>query len=212
MNNKFITIEGLDGSGKSTIINKIVQYLNNHDINNIITTHEPGGTLISNTIRLLIKHNSLNESISHIAELLMIYAARSQLLENVIKPALLKGYWVIGDRYDLSSFAYQGGGRQIDKSFLKILSQRITNNLFPDLIFYLDVSPEIGLSRIKDKRKLDRIEQEPLSFFNRVRAYYKETADLQSNIITIDANKNLKTVSASVFKHLDAWLVSNFLS
>lgn len=206
MHNKFITIEGLDGSGKTTILSKIVEHLKYHNIHNIIITHEPGGTPIADILRFFIKHESLNESISDVSELLMIYAARSQVLENVIKPSLLQGYWVIGDRYDLSSYAYQGGGRRIDKVLLNILSQKIINNVFPDLVFYLDVSPEIGLSRVKEKRKLDRIEQESLSFFNRVRAYYKKEAAVQSNIITIDANQDLKQVFISVCKHLDWWL------
>lgn len=206
MYNKFITIEGLDGSGKTTVVAKIVKYLSYHNINNVVTTHDPGGTPISDTLRLLIQHKSLNESVSYFSELLMIYAARSQLLENIIKPSLAQGYWVISDRYDLSSHAYQGGGRKIDKLLLNMLSQKITNNLFPDLIFYLDVLPEIGLSRIKNKRKLDRIEEEPLSFFNNVRDYYQKLASFQSNIITIDANQDLKTVFTSVYKHLDSWL------
>lgn len=206
MRNQFITVEGLDGSGKTTVLSKIVKYLNYYNINNIVTTHEPGGTPISDILRLLITRKYLNESINNIAELLMIYAARSQLLENVIKPSLAQGYWVVGDRYDLSSHAYQGGGRKVDKLLLNILSQKITNNLFPDLIFYLDISPEIGFARIKNKRKLDRIEQEPLSFFNRVRSYYQKLATVQSNIITIDANQDLKTVFTSVYNHLDLWL------
>lgn len=206
MYNKFITVEGLDGSGKTTIISKIVKHLYRHNIKNIVTTHEPGGTPIANKLKLLIKHKFSKEVISDFSELLMIYAARSQLLENVIKPALSQGYWVIGDRYDLSSHAYQGGGRKIDKLLLNILSQKITNNLLPNLIFYLDVDPKIGLSRIKNRRKLDRIEREPLIFFSHVRARYQELATMQSNIITIDANKNLSTVSVSVLNFLDKWI------
>lgn len=207
MSNKFITIEGLDGSGKTTIASKIVKYLNcRHNINNIITTHEPGGTPISDKLRLLIQDKSSNELISHVSELLMIYAARSQLLENVIKPFLSKGYWIVGDRYDLSSHAYQGGGRKVNKLLLNLLSEQITNNVYPDLTFYLDVDPKIGLFRIKNRQRLDRMEQEPLSFFNRVRAYYQKRAKLQSNIITIDANQDLNSVAMSIYKYLESWL------
>lgn len=208
MRNRFITVEGLDGSGKTTILSKIVKYLNIHHIENIITTHEPGGTFIANTLKTLIKYGSLNESISDIAELLMIYAARSQLLENIIKPALAKGYWIIGDRYDLSSYAYQGGGRKIDISFLDILSQKVTKNLSPDLIFYLDVAPKVGLSRIKIRRELDQIEQESIFFFDRVRKFYQKIAALQSNIVIIDANQNLNKVSMDVCQYLDWWLLN----
>lgn len=209
MNNKFIVIEGLDGSGKTTVISKLVQYLNRHNIYNIVITHEPGGTPISNVLRSFIKYGSTTESINDISELLMIYAARSQLLENIIKPSLSQGYWVIGDRYDLSSYAYQGGGRGIDESLLNILSKNVINDLLPDLILYLDVSPEIGFARIKNRHKIDRIEQEPLFFFHRVRSYYQKVAHLKKNIITINANQDLKKVSIDIYKHLDSWLFYN---
>lgn len=211
MNNKFIVIEGLDGSGKTTVISKIVQYLNNHDIYNIVIVHEPGGTPISNILRSIIKYGSTTESINNITELLMIYAARSQLLENVIKPSLLRGDWVIGDRFDISSDAYQGGGRGMDKSLLNILSKNVVNNLFPDLILYLDVTPEIGLSRIKSRDKLDRIEKESLFFFNRVRAYYQKLSYVNDRIITINANQDLKRVCIDIYKCLDLWLFYNLI-
>lgn len=206
MKNRFITVEGLDGSGKTTIISKIVKYLNNRGIINIITTYEPGGTPIAESLRLLIKYGVQNESMNNISELLMIYAARAQLLENIIKPALYKGYWVIGDRYDLSSHAYQGGGRGIDQSLLNILSQYVTDDLSPDLVLYLDIPPETVFCRIKNRKKLDRIEQESLSFFNRVRTYYHQAINFKKNIILINANQNLEKVSISVYKYLDALL------
>lgn len=211
MNNKFIVIEGLDGSGKTTVISKIVQYLNSHNIYNIVITHEPGGTPISNILGSIIKYGSATESINDISELLMIYAARSQLLENVIKPSLSQGYWVIGDRYDISSYAYQGGGRGIDESLLNILSKKVVNNLLPDLILYLDVAPEIGLARIKNRDRIDRIEQESLFFFNRVRSYYKKLAHVNDKIITINANQDLKKVFVDIHKCLDLWLFYNLI-
>lgn len=209
MNNKFIVIEGLDGSGKSTIVNKVMKYLNNYNIYNVIITREPGGTPIANILRSLIKYKSTTESINDISELLMIYTARSQLLENIIKPSLSQGYWVIGDRYNLSSYAYQGGGRGVDKTLLDVLSKKVTDNLFPDLTLYLDVSPEIGLKRIKNRNKIDCIEQESPVFFNRVRSYYQKIARSKKNIITIDANQDLKKVSSDIYKYLDLWLFSN---
>lgn len=210
MNNKFIVVEGLDGSGKTTIVSKIVKYFNDHNITNIITVHEPGGTLIADTLCSLIKGKFENEPISNIAELLMLYAARSQLLENVIKPALIKGDWVIADRYDLSSFAYQGAGRGMNKLLLNVLSQQVTNNLFPKLLLYLDIDPKISFSRIQKRKKLDRIEQETLHFFNRVRTYYQKIAAFQKNIVTINSSQSLKKVSESVYKCLDTWYI-NFL-
>ncbi|ADV33797.1 thymidylate kinase [Candidatus Blochmanniella vafra str. BVAF] len=210
MNNKFIVVEGLDGSGKTTIVSKIVQYFNNNNITNLITVHEPGGTKISDSLRFLIKNGAIDESITNMTEVLMLYAARSQLLENIVKPALTKGDWVIGDRFDLSSFAYQGGGRGVDEFFLYLLSKSVINNLFPHLIFYLDIAPEISLLRVKNRDKLDRIEKEPLSFFYKVREYYKKVAAIQKNIITINANQSLEIVSRSIYQYLDVWLYNWF--
>ncbi|AAZ41037.1 thymidylate kinase [Candidatus Blochmanniella pennsylvanica str. BPEN] len=208
MDNRFITIEGLDGAGKTTITHRVSKYLNQYGVTDILTTHEPGGTPVSDFLRVLIKYGGpMNEPINSISELLMIYAARLQLIENVIKPALSKGYWVIGDRFDLSSQAYQGGGRGIDILLLHALSNKITNTLSPDLTFYLDISPELSISRINHRQKLDRIEQEPLSFFDRVRSCYKKLASERKNIITIDATQSLEEVSMSIYRHLDWWFL-----
>lgn len=208
MDNRFITIEGLDGAGKTTITDRISKYLKKYGVTNILTTHEPGGTPISDLLRVLIKYGGpMNETINSLSELLMIYTARLQLIENVIKPALSKGYWVIGDRFDLSSQAYQGGGRGIDTLLLHVLSDKIASSLSPDLTFYLDISPELSISRIHHRRKLDRIEKEPLNFFDRVRSCYKKLASEKKNIITIDATQSLEEVSVSIYRHLDYWFL-----
>lgn len=203
MNNKFITIEGLDGSGKTTAICKIIQYLNDRGISEILTTHEPGGTPIADVLRILIKYGLENEPINDITELLMVYAARCQLLDRIIKPALFKGYWVIGDRYDLSSQAYQGGGRGINAVLLRTLSHAVTEGLYPDLTLYLDIDPEIGLSRIKNRSKLDRMEQESLIFLRRVHSCYKQLVTFKKSIIIIDANQTLENMMVSIYMHLD---------
>lgn len=209
MNGKFIVIEGLDGSGKTTTIFEIVKYLNNRGINKILTTHEPGGTPIANVLSILIKHGLKDEPIHDITELLMIYAARCQLLNRVIRPALFKGCWVIGDRYDLSSKAYQGGGRNINSSLLCTLSNLVIKNMYPDLTLYLDIDPEIALSRVKDRSKLDRIERESLTFFNQVRSRYKELVASEKNMVMIDANQSLKNIMISICMYLDRQF-SNF--
>lgn len=209
MDNKFITVEGLDGSGKTTVIFKIVQYLNDHGVTKVLVTHEPGGTPIADVLRALIKYGLENEFINDITELLMIYAARFQLLDRVIKPALCAGYWVIGDRYDLSSQAYQGGGRGVDMSLLHILSNLVIKDVYPDLTLYLDVDPEISLLRIKNRDKLDRIERESLNFFNRVRSCYQRLVIAKKNIIMIDANQSLEDTVNSIYLHLDQQF-SNF--
>lgn len=203
MNNKFIVVEGLDGSGKTTVALRIIKYLNNKGIKKIFTIHEPGGTLIAEVLRVLIKYGYGNEIIDNISELLMIYTARRQLLERVVKPALSQGYWIVGDRYDLSSHAYQGGGRKIDITLLHALSKLVTENLFPDLTFYLDIDPNISLMRIKNRNVLDRIEHESLNFFKRVRSYYKKLILSEKNVVSIDASLPLEDMMLIIYMHLD---------
>ncbi|WP_046289119.1 dTMP kinase [Blochmannia endosymbiont of Polyrhachis (Hedomyrma) turneri] len=197
---KFIVLEGLEGSGKTTVALYIVKILKSYGIKNVILTREPGSTPISEIFRTLIKYGKDGDQdpITSYAELLMFYAARVQLLENVIKPSLLKGIWIVGDRYDFSSYAYQGGGRRIDKYFIKNLSRVVLNNFRPDITFYLDISPKIGLSRIENKRKLDHIEKESMDFFNRVRLSYQALASENLNVVTIDASQTLNQVNSDV--------------
>jgi dTMP kinase len=117
-----------------------------------------------------------DEVINDKAEVLMFYAARVQLVETVIKPALARGQWVIGDRHDLSTQAYQGGGRGIDRTMLATLRDAVLGDFRPNLTLYLDVTPEVGLQRARARGELDRIEQESMNFFNRTRARYLELA------------------------------------
>ncbi|QJC35577.1 dTMP kinase [Enterobacteriaceae endosymbiont of Donacia sparganii] len=201
-NNKFIVIEGINGAGKSTICNYIVELLNNLNINNIIKTHEPGGTFIAEKLRNIIKF-SKKEIFSHKTELLLIYASRLQLLDNIIRPNI-NTHWILSDRYDLSTFAYQIGGRGINKNIILFLQNFINNNIKPDIIIYLDVDPIIALQRIKFKKK-DRIEQESIEFFLKVRNYYLKIANKKKNIIIVDANKSLKNVKFIIKK-----IINNF--
>ncbi|QOI11051.1 dTMP kinase [Blochmannia endosymbiont of Colobopsis nipponica] len=207
MAGKFIVIEGLEGSGKSSAIKQVAKTLRKYGIYKFIITRDPGGTPLSEKLRILIKKGIDNEAITDYAELLMFYTARIQLLENVIRPALLRNIWVIGDRYDLSSQTYQGCGRKLDKMLLHILKNTVLKNFQPDLTLYLDVSPIIGLSRILKKRKLDRVELESLDFFNRVRSCYKLIAAKDHRIITIDANQELRNVHDRIFFYLKRWLI-----
>ncbi|WP_208754267.1 dTMP kinase [Enterobacteriaceae endosymbiont of Neohaemonia nigricornis] len=197
--NKFIVVEGIDGSGKTTICNYIIYLLKCWNINNIIRTHEPGGTILAEKIRNLIK-NSYKEFFSYKTELLLLYAARLQLLDNIIKPNI-KDYWIISDRYDLSSYAYQIGGRGIQKKDILFLQKFINNNIIPNIVIYLDVNPLIGLQRIKNRNK-DRIEKESIKFFTNVRKYYLKIANNNNMIKIIDANNNLSNVKLLVKKIL----------
>ena len=128
----------------------------------------------------------------------MLYAARVQLVENVIKPALAEGKWVIGDRHDMSSQAYQGGGRQIDQQLLATLKQTILGDFEPDLTLYLDIHPEAGLARAHGRGKLDRIEQQSLDFFHRTRARYLELVANNPKAVTINAGQHIKNVTADI--------------
>ncbi|GLR09682.1 dTMP kinase [Mixta theicola] len=207
MNAKFIVIEGLEGAGKTTARDCIVGQLREQGITDIVFTREPGGTPLAEKLRDLIKQGLEGEKITDKAELLMLYAARVQLVETVIKPALARGAWVVGDRHDLSSQAYQGGGRGIDQQLMQTLRDAVLGEFRPHLTLYLDVTPEIGLQRARARGELDRIEQESLNFFTRTRQRYQELAASDASIKTIDASQPLEQVTTSLKKVLQAWLV-----
>jgi dTMP kinase len=134
-----------------------------------------------------------------------MYAARSQLLANVIRPALARGQWVLADRHDLSSRAYQGGGRQIASEIIDQIRAVVVKDTRPDLTLYLDIDPEIGLKRALARGELDRIEQEKLDFFKRTRQKYLEIAATDSSIVVIDASKPLEQVQQALTDTLSAW-------
>lgn len=208
MKSKFIVIEGLEGAGKTTAVKSIVSFLQAKGITDIVFTREPGGTPLAEQLRILIKQSIDGEVVTDKAEVLMLYAARIQLVETVIKPALARGAWVIGDRHDLSSQAYQGGGRGIDQSFMTALHNTVLHDFKPDLTFYLDITPEKGLERARQRGKLDRIEQESLQFFERTRQRYLELALSDKSIITIDASDSIENVSYAIQHQLQLWLNS----
>ncbi|PXZ08230.1 dTMP kinase [Gilliamella apicola] len=208
MAGKFIVIEGLEGAGKTTAINTVARVLNQHQICDLQFTREPGGTPIAEALRNIIKNGLDNEPLTNKAELLMLYAARIQLVENVIKPALKIGKWVIGDRHDLSTQAYQGGGRELDRIFIETLQTQVLGNFKPDLTLYLDISPELGLKRARSRGQLDRIEQQSLAFFERIRQRYLELAERDNTIVTIDAAKSIAEVTAQIETTLNAWLTN----
>lgn len=206
MKSNFIVIEGLEGAGKTTARDTIVATLKQHGIEDIVFTREPGGTPLAEKLRELIKQGIEGEQITDRAELLMLYAARVQLVENVIKPALARGAWVVGDRHDLSSQAYQGGGRGMDVRLIAQLKQSVLGDFAPDLTLYLDVTPEIGLQRARSRGALDRIEQESLNFFTRTRERYLTLAAADESIKTIDATQDIEGVSAAIRQTLAQWL------
>jgi dTMP kinase len=186
----------------------VVDTLKTLGIGEMVFTREPGGTQLAEKLRsLVLDIKSVgDEIITDKAEVLMFYAARVQLVETVIKPALAEGKWVIGDRHDLSTQAYQGGGRGIDQTMLATLRDAVLGNFRPDLTLYLDVTPEVGLKRARARGELDRIEQESLDFFNRTRARYLELAGQDSSIRTIDATQSLDDVARSIRETVTQWV------
>ncbi|WP_044470390.1 dTMP kinase [Mannheimia massilioguelmaensis] len=207
MNGKFIVLEGLEGAGKTTARQAIIEELQSQGITNLVFTREPGGTPLAEKLRHLIKHET-EEPVTDKAELLMLYAARIQLVENVIKPALADGKWVIGDRHDLSSQAYQGGGRQLDRHLLATLKETVLGSFTPDLTLYLDLDPAIGLERARGRGALDRIEQQGLDFFHRSRARYLELVKADPKAVIINAEQPIEQVTADIKSAVRNWLNS----
>ncbi|WP_028115418.1 dTMP kinase [Ferrimonas senticii] len=193
----FIVIEGLEGAGKSSavaLVNQIVA--ERFPEREIVNTREPGGTPLAEEIREIWKQPR-QEPMAPITELLMVYACRGQLVETVIKPALERGAVVIGDRHNLSSVAYQGGGRMLADQ-VAALSTITLGEFSPDLTLYLDIDPAIGLERARQRGELDRIEQEKLSFFERARACYQAAAATDPRIVTIDASQPIEAVHQQI--------------
>ncbi|HFG1930072.1 TPA: dTMP kinase [Vibrio cholerae] len=206
MNAKFIVIEGLEGAGKSSAIQVVVETLQQNGIDRITRTREPGGTVLAEKLRALVKEEHPGEELQDITELLLVYAARVQLVENVIKPALAKGEWVVGDRHDMSSQAYQGGGRQIAQSTMQSLKQTALGDFKPDLTLYLDIDPKLGLERARGRGELDRIEKMDISFFERARERYLELAKSDDSVVMIDAAQSIEYVTADIRRALQDWL------
>ncbi|MGY3854602.1 dTMP kinase [Aeromonas aquatilis] len=202
---KFIVIEGLEGAGKSSAVRYVTDYLQRHGINRIECTREPGGTPLAERMRAIVKEVH-DERLTIEAELLLMYASRVQLVETRIKPALADGVWVVGDRHDLSSQAYQGGGRGIDAQLIGAIKQAVLGNFKPELTLYLDIDPALGLQRARHRGELDRIELEQLSFFERTRTRYLELAAKDDSIVVIDAAQTPEQVKTSIERALDHYL------
>lgn len=190
---KFITFEGIEGVGKSTNIEYFTQQLLRKNIS-WTRTREPGGTPLAEGVRQLLLAD-YQETIYPETEALLLYAARKQHVEHVIKPALHQGKWVVCDRFFDATMAYQGGGRQFSLEKLKQLNLWTLGDFKPDLTLLLDAPVEIGLERIRVRKQLDRIEKEQADFFERIRACYLELAEQNSDrYVIIDASQPIEQV------------------
>ena len=184
----FISFEGTEGVGKTTLIRKIHQYFEQQG-KEVILTREPGGTPLAEQIRTLLLAVNHDELMSHDTELLLIYAARAQHLQQVILPALEAGKIVLSDRFTDASFAYQCAGRGLSQEKLKLLNQTFVAKM-PNITFWLDAPIELGMTRARERGALDRFEQEKLSFFSKVRAGYETLWQAEpERIKRLDATK-----------------------
>ncbi len=192
---KFISIEGGEGAGKSTAMACLRDFFAQEGQHEVVWAREPGGTPIGEAIRTILLQSDAMQAET---ELLLMFAARAELMQQVVIPALEAGKWVVTDRFVDASYAYQGGGRQLNPAIIKMLDAWIVREYYPDLTLLLDMPPEVGLQRLRDRQK-DRIEKEQEAFFVRVREAYLERAKSSRNRIHIvDATKSLPEVTAAI--------------
>ena len=198
----FITFEGTDGSGKTTQIKLLEEYMQGKGYE-VVLSREPGGTRISEIIRDLVL-DPRNKEIVPLTEMILYAASRAQHVAEVIEPAVEKGKIVICDRYVDSSYAYQGGGRGMDLKIIADVNRIAINGTVPDITFFLDIDPEISVRRRINSTGADRIEQEKLDFHRRVYDGYKKLSILYpERIKTIDAAKSIEEISSQVRDYID---------
>ena len=205
---QFITLEGVEGVGKSTNLSFIAAYLEKAG-KTVVTTREPGGTIIAEKIRaLLLDHNE--ESLCNESELLLMFAARAQHLNNVIKPALQAGKWVVCDRFTDATYAYQGGGRHFNMQDIAWIENFVQKGLTPDKTVLLDLAVEVGLQRAANRSEPDRFETEQQAFFENVRTVYLDRAKAEPNrFCIVDASQSIALVQQSIAMNLDKLLKLN---
>ncbi len=204
---KFISIEGIEGAGKSTVIQFVKSYLE-HAGKSVYLTREPGGTPLAEELRNVLLHTQGEEVVQPVTELLLMFAGREQHIKTCILPQLEAGRWVVSDRYVDASYAYQGGGRQIDLRLIAYLDKAIVAHTYPNLTLLLDIAPEQGFERAaKRGAGKDRIEQEKMDFFERVRAAYLQRAQQDpQRIKIINAALTQKEVEQQVANALNHFM------
>ena len=206
---QFITIEGTEGAGKSTALQYIKEYLQKANIE-VVWTREPGGTALAEELRRLVLHPLTYEIVADETELLLMFAARAQHIKQVILPSLHEGKWVVSDRYIDASYAYQAGGRKMDATRIKWLEEWIVGSCYPNLTLLLDIAPQQGFERAEKRgTKKDRIEEEKIEFFIRVREAYLQRAQQDPDRIkVIDASVPLYAVQSQISEALNQFIQS----
>ncbi|CQR51068.1 dTMP kinase [Paenibacillus riograndensis] len=207
----FITLEGGDGSGKTTVLGRVAAYLQNHSMPYLIT-REPGGIEIAEKIRSIIldpAHTAMDAR----TEALLYAASRSQHLAEVVEPALKEGLTVLCDRFVDSSLVYQGYARGLGIEEVRSINQFATGGLMPDLTFYLDVDPEVGLSRIaaNQDREVNRLDLESMAFHQKVREGYRQVVESDpQRIVVLDANRPIHMVEQDIVQTLKDRILKDF--
>lgn len=196
MNARFITLDGIDGAGKSTHLATLRRWFAQRDLP-VLFTREPGGTPIGEALRAILLNPDTQANLR--TETLLMFAARQQHIDSVIRPALAAGTHVVSDRFTDATFAYQGGGRGLPLADIDILAQWVQQGLTPDLTLLLDVPLEVSLARIHSHRLQDRFEQEDAAFFTRTRAVYRQrAAACPQRYALIDGDRPPATVAADI--------------
>ena len=194
MTSKFITLEGMDGAGKSTHIPNIIAWLKARGLE-VVSTREPGGTSLGERLRELLLHESMDPE----TETLLMFAARREHIAQVIEPALVRGAYVLSDRFTDATFAYQSAGKGVKSSKISALEAWVQEDLQPDLTLLFDVPVSVSVARLAQARKPDKFERESEHFFEKIRASYLERATAYSaRFKIIDANRPLADVENSV--------------
>ena len=198
----FISFEGTEGVGKTTLIRKIYEHLEQQG-QSVVLTREPGGTPMAEQIRSLLLSVNHEESMSNDTELLLMYAARAQHLQQVIMPALTEHKTVLCDRFTDASFAYQCAGRGLSQSKLQLLNENFVSHM-PNITFWLDAPIETGMSRARERGALDRFEQEKVTFFEKVRAGYQQLWEqYPERVKRLDAIQSPEQVFAQALQYLN---------
>lgn len=200
----YLVVEGLEGAGKTTALEFIHRYLTSHGFD-IVRTYEPGGTPVADSLRGILKSVEV-ETLSPISEVLLMYTARAQVQYTVVQPALAAGKLVLSDRGELSSRAYQGAGNGMEHE-CEILANMVVPEYNPDLTIYIDIPPEVGLSRAARRGALDRIEQNKIDFFERARTRFLQEVETKPNVMMVDGSQSVEDVRDAITKLLDTLVI-----